>query len=321
MRLFDRLLGRDKSASSGERNWNPWNDDAPKSYSGMWFGCQATEKHINRKISGDSSIGWVEHFLRTYRVAESRGSRCLLLGANEGSMERQLRHFGYQGEILSTDIADRALARAAERANAEGLKGIEYRVADLNKDRFEGPFDFIFAEGVLHHITNAESLLPHLNDILAPNGYMFGVEWAGPFRFQLPDQQIQWVNALLAAVPAELRPQYSGPKGIPPSLEYQKRIHYVRQPEAEVAKADPSEAILGTKLPELVRSAFRVVEWKGFGGTLLSYMGGHFPFERANDERYVEIFVEMLLAMEDKVIESGLFEDEFCAFAATKRRD
>ena len=74
-----------------------------------------------------------------------------------------------------------ATEKQTERANAEGLKGIEYRVADLNKDRFEGPFDLIFAEGVLRHITNAESLLPHLNDILAPNGYMFGVEWAGPF--------------------------------------------------------------------------------------------------------------------------------------------
>lgn len=102
-------------------------------------------------------------------------------------------------------------------------------------------------------------------------------------------------------------------------MEYLQKVYFVKTAEADVAKMDPTEAIAGTKVADLVPEIFRVLEWKGFGGTLLSYMGGHFPFERSDSERYVETFVEMMLLMEDKLIESGLFKDEFFAFAAARK--
>lgn len=317
--VLSRLIGKPDKPISVEENSNPWNADSAKSYNGFWLGTRVAKQHINRKTSGNPEIGWLDHFWSSYGSSLGVESRCLILGANEGWIERRLREVGYRGYILATDIADKALARAKAEAEARGYDNIEYRVADLNTDSFDKPFDCIIAEGVLHHIEQTERILRHLHDILAPSGVLFGVEWSGPFRFQLPPEQVRWVNALLAAVPAELRPQYRGPGGVPPPMEYLQKVYFVKTAEADVAKMDPTEAIAGTKVADLVPEIFRVLEWKGFGGTLLSYMGGHFPFERSDSERYVETFVEMMLLMEDKLIESGLFKDEFFAFAAARK--
>jgi SAM-dependent methyltransferase len=298
---------------------NPWNADTPKSYTGMWIGCKTTQRRINRKVSGDPSLAVFDYQWATYGAHLPASARCLILGANEGWMERALRQKGFHGYILATDIAEKALARARAASDAAGYRDIEYRVADLNTDSFDGPFDVIIAEGVLHHIERTEAMLRRLHGILAPEGVLFGVEWAGPFRFQLPEAQVRWVNALLAAMPGDLRPQYSGPPGVPPDLKYQSRVHYVPPPEEAIRQMDPSEAITGTALRDLIPKIFEVVEWKGFGGTLLAYMSGHFPFERADTDPYVDTFLEMLLGMEEKVIESGLLQDEFFAFVARRR--
>ncbi len=51
---------------------------------------------------------------------------------------------------------------------------------------FDEKFDFIIAEGVLHHISNIESCLLMLNGCLKDDGKMFVTEFEGPFRFHFP---------------------------------------------------------------------------------------------------------------------------------------
>lgn len=300
---------------------NPWNADRPKSYIGMWLGSKAINSKIQKRITGDPNTHWLDYYTSRYCQSffHNPSSRCLILGANEGTMERHLRAAGFAGRILSTDIADRALARAEQESRRLGLTNIEYRLADLNTDTFDGPFDMVVAEGVLHHIEKTERILRHIHDILTPSGFLLAVEWAGPFRFQLPANQVRWINALLAAVPAELRPLYEGPAGVPPPLDYLSRIHYVIAPEASVRDADPTEAIAGEPLRQLLPEVFDIAEWRGFGGTFLSYMTGHFPFELADTDPYVRSFAEMLYEMEQRVIESGLFQDEFFTVAAHRK--
>lgn len=302
---------------------NPWNRERPATYTGTWLSTAIVQRHIRRKITGSPTVAWLDYCLEKYLgpLLRDASSRCLILGANEGWLERYLRASGYNCRILATDIADKALARAREASTALGYRDIEYRVADLNTVEFEGPFDAIIAEGVLHHIENTGRILRHLNDILAPEGILVAQEFEGPFRFQLSETQVKWINAALGCVPGELRPAWNGPPGMPPWVDYTSHIHYIIPPEETIRAMDPSEAVAGPALKKLCPEIFRVIEKKGVGGTLLSYMGGHFPFELADADPYVGRFLELLLTIEDQVIRAGILEDDFVFYVFGKRTD
>jgi SAM-dependent methyltransferase len=295
----------------------------------MWFNSQTCLRAINRKISGDPDVGWFDHALSTYMAealgrAESSRPRnsysCLLLGSNEGWMERRLCAEGFVGHVVATDIAENALARARASAAEAGITNVEYVWADLNTARFDGPFDFIVAEGVLHHIERLDHCLPMLEEALAADGVLIMVEFEGPVRFQLDELQTRWINAALAAVPKALRPFPSSSEALyPPSIDDLQRVHFVPPSEEAVHAIDPSEAVSGPLLRQLVAEMFEIVERKGYGGTLLSYMTGHFDFDRTNDDEFAAAWAELLIALEDTLISSGVLADEFVFTVARKR--
>jgi SAM-dependent methyltransferase len=297
---------------------NPWNEDEPFDYSGVWLGCRSVQRHVNRKTTGDAGLDWFAGALRSHLAVALGASpggkpqaeyRCLMLGASEGGRVRQLCEAGFVGEIVATDIADRALGRAEQAL--KGRQNVRFVVADLNEHRFDGPFDFIVAEGVLHHVENIEPCLRHLHELLEPGGLLVAVEFVGPVRFQLPERQVRWINAALGALPGGLRPLWEGDPELPTDLGYQGRVHFVVPDEEAIRAIDPSEAISGVRLNELLPQIFTVITRRGFGGTLLSYMTGHFPFSRADSDPFVDRFLRMLLEIEDSLIETGVLEDEF----------
>ncbi len=243
-----------------------------------------------------------------------------LFWARKKDGSRELCHKGFEGEIIASDIADKALARAKEKASVLGYTNIKYKVADLNHDSFEGPFDFIFAEGVLHHIENIEMCLTMLNRVLAPNGKIFVQEFVGPVRFQLPEAQVRWINSALNILPKALRPFKGDPDGhLPASVSDNSRVHYVAPTEQSIIEMDPSEALSGPRIKALFPQVFEVVEEVGLGGTLLSYMTGHFDFARANTDPNAEEWLKVLVSIENALINTGILEDEFVFYLLGKR--
>lgn len=310
---------------------NPWNEDKAVSYDGMWLGCETCIKHIQRKVSGDENTHWINYAIEKYLAPaigqkeackDQSAYRCLILGANEGWIERELCRHGFIGEIVASDIADKALARAAEKSKALGYENITYVVADLNEEleNVPGTFDFIIFEGVLHHIVNIESCLQRLESKLVSGGVMLGTEFHGPFRFQLNEHQVNWINAALAVIPKSLRPFPRDEFGNhPASPQENMRVHYVAPSEESIRQMDPSEAICGFKLRELFTNGFDVIEEKGFGGTLLSYMVGHFDFKRANEDAFANSWLKVLIQTEDTLISTGILEDEYVFWVLKKK--
>ncbi|MBE7386049.1 MAG: methyltransferase domain-containing protein [Leptolyngbya sp. SIO1E4] len=331
---FEDEVGLDKNEISLDENEagpdeneansnNPWNADEAVTYDGIWLGCNECAKNIQRKVTGDENTHWLSYTIQNY-LAEAIGKkpsnkaqtsyRCLILGANEGWIERELCKNGFSGEIIASDIADKALSRAAEKSQELGYKNVKYIVADLNGDleEFDGMFDFIIFEGVLHHIENIENCLQILKSKLVNGGLMFGVEHHGPFRFQLPDYQVRWINAALAVLPKTLRPFPRNQEGnYPATPQENMRIFYVPPSEEAIRAWDPSEAISGFKLQDLFSETFEVLERRGFGGTILSYMSGHFDFKRANQDDFANSWLKILMQIEDTLIQTGLLDDEF----------
>jgi len=217
----------------------------------MWIGSTECVKRIQQKISGDERVPWLQYVMNTYMApalgrAETRrpreSYRCLLLGSNEGHMERTLAENGFRGEIVATDIAEKALARARPKSDALGLTNIRHVQMDLNTDSIEGPFDFVIAEGVLHHLVNVERCLRQVDSALRDDGVFVMVEFEGAVRFQLPDLQLRWINAALNVLPKALRPFPQAPEPESPATgEENARVYHPRPPTGTILSRPVAE--------------------------------------------------------------------------------
>jgi SAM-dependent methyltransferase len=224
---------------------------------------------------------------------------------------------------VATDIANNALRRAQQQSEVLGHHNIRHVIHDLNVppgDKFGGPFDFIFAEGVLHHIKNIGPCLEACNRLLKPDGLMFALEFEGPFRFQLSELQTRWINTALAVLPRGLRP-FSDGKDVhtPAGPEYSQKFSFVAPSEDSIAQMDPSEALTGPEIKKLIPEMFDIVERKGFGGTLLSYMTCHFDFKRSNTDAYADRWLKVLMEIEHALIDTGILDDEFVYYVLKKK--
>src|SRR5215471_5672905 len=98
---------------------NPWNTGMSYDYSTMWLGAEICQAYITERTSGSAGLHWLSYAIQNYMLIRPQDdlARCrvLVLGANEGYAERELCSHGFTGEIVSTDIADKALARAKQR--------------------------------------------------------------------------------------------------------------------------------------------------------------------------------------------------------------
>ena len=173
---------------------------------------------------------------------------------------------------------------------------------------------------MLHHIGNIGPCLAECDRLLKPDGYLIAIEFEGPFRFQLSDLQTRWINAALNVLPRGLRPFPDREEPYYPASEEDNRaVHYVPAAEEDVARADPSEALTGPDLKRLFPRVFEVVERKGYGGTLLSYMTGHFDFRRANTDPVSARWLRVLIEVEQALIDTGILDDEFVFYVLRKR--
>jgi SAM-dependent methyltransferase len=312
-------LGRnDAQMSPGDPN--PWNRDVPGSCSSAWVSAKSYSRHLNRQISGDPSVHWLDYALSKYILPQPSDAAILLLGSSEGGMETVLCERGFTGRIVATDIADKALSRAKERAIQRGFNNIVHVQADLNKDHFDDKFDFIIAEGVLHHIERLDECLESLKRSLKSNGLLIGVEYKGPYRFQLPERQVRWINAALGIMPRKLRLlSGDGDQLMPPSLEDQATFHY-GPPSAEAMLAlDPSEAVSGFRLPTLLKDKFRVIEERQMGGSLVMYLDGHFPFDATEHDAFADEWLKVIISIEDTLNHTGILPFENFFFVAGQR--
>lgn len=324
-------------------NSNPWNTNQPFDYSSVWVSSRPIIRSMCRKVCGDEVRGWQQYAMEKYlypaltkweqytddrvkaakhlypRLKRPEEYRCLIVGSNEGVVERQFCGWGFAGEIVASDIADNALARAREQAVAHGYSNIRHLKADLNTDDFSGKFDFIVAEGVLHHIANTERCLEMLHGCLTDDGLLIAAEFFGPFRFQLPPIQVAWINALLGMLPIGLSPMSDNADPRMPIASGGEKVRTYKPPtEQEVMSFDPSEACAGHILEPLLKKVFEVVEYAPAGGTLTTYLQGLIDYNKTSQPPFDE-WMDLAVGIEDLLIRQGVIQSDY-SFYVLKRR-
>ena len=281
-----------------------------------WLQHPSVRERMNVLITGDPKKDKYQYFLEQYCPERfgrrTRVKRALTLGCGHGEFERGLSKYHFAEIHDAVDIADGAVAEATRLAKAEGLTNVRYRVADLNTIRLpECTYDVVFGISAVHHVAQLEHLFREVLLSLKPGGYFLLDEFVGPSQFQWPDEQVTIINEQLDKLPVEYKSAISRPDVIKGCVW--------RHSLEEMNAADPSEAIRSREIVNLLPWYFDVVEFKGYGGTLLHLLlddiAGHFLPE---DPRAMEYLLDFF-QLEDQMIASGKFHHDFATIIARRK--
>jgi SAM-dependent methyltransferase len=274
----------------------------------VWTASPVVRKYLHRLVSGDPAcdwLTWVEH-----AHLEPRLDRALVLGCGSGWLERALVERRRFRSIIACDFAPDSVARARAAAETEGITSIEYRVLDLERDELPpGPFDAVFANDVLHHITGLEPLYMRLNAALAPSGRIIFNEYVGPNRFQYSDERMEIVNRYLRVLPDRLRWDPVAGK-----ILWKRE----RTDATQLVADDPTEAVRSQEVLPLARRFFRPVREYPYGGGLLNPLLFAIVTNFRPGDPWDDRVMSGLCAAEERLTESGEIEPDFYVFVGER---
>jgi len=277
-----------------EADW--WNDPQSQPPGTQWVEVPSVAQNLNRRASDDSAIDWLNHsaiFLSNLL----RPVRALSVGCGFGVIERTLRQRDICQLIHGLDIADSAIQAAKQKAEAEGLQGLTYQVADLNTVTLpRETYDVVYAHASLHHVFQLEHLLDQIKKTLKPNGFFVIYEYVGPSQMQFPQRHLQLADAFLKTIPERYRQmrRKQGVKQEAPRLSLE-----------EMNGSDPSEGIRASEIVPLVVSRFEVRHLRYLGGTLLLLIFNEIAGNFNADDAEIMPLVDALIALDNFLIDSA----------------
>ncbi len=265
---------------------------------GFWMAHLLCRRAINRRVSGDERV-WPLDFL----YASSGGrrfERLLSLGCGTGRLERAVRRLGIATSVEAVDGSAVSVELAREKAREEGIGGIVYRVADLNRLELpRGRYDAVVFHESLHHVASVERLLQRVRRALTPSGLLFLDEWTGPSRDEWDDGRLERARSLFAELPLAWR---KWPELRPP-----------------VEENDPTEAVRSSAILPALRRLFDLTVERPYGGQILSILLPQLSREAISPEAFDGI-VSGWLALEGVELEKRPVSSCYAAILARPRR-
>jgi SAM-dependent methyltransferase len=287
-----------------------WNDGAFTSHveSLVWTASPVVRRYLHRLVTGSPDCDWVTW--AEWKYLPPRVDRALVLGCGSGWLERALAGRGRFESIVACDFAEATVRRAEKTARDMGYGNVEYRVIDLEHELLGGPYGAVFANDVLHHITDLEGITERIHAALAPEGKLFFHEYVGPNRFQYTDARMDLVNRYFRVIPDDLRRDFATGA----VLWRRERL----SAEA-VIREDPTEAVRSEEVLAVARSRFQVEgEHRAGGGLLNPLLFGVVSNFRADDERHAHL-LSVLCAAEERLMDSGELESDFQLFVGSRK--
>ena len=237
-----------------------WGDPQSEAPGTQWVGVPGVAENINRRATGDAKIDWINHS-GSLLARFKKPIRALSLGCGFGQIERILRRRNYCQFVHGVDVAESAIEAAKREAEAEGLDGLTYEVADLNNVTFpKETYDVVYAHACLHHVFHLEHLLDQIKRTLRKDGLFVVQEYIGPSQMQFPQKHLHLADIFLKAIPERYRRLRTRPG---------TKQQAPRLPLETMNNCDPSEAIRATEIVPLIASRFEVKHFCYLAGSLL----------------------------------------------------
>lgn len=274
-----------------------------------WLQIPAVHRRINYKITG-YTVDRFQYFLDRYLAGRLPVERALTLGCGGGDLERGMAQYKFARRHEAIDLFQDAIRAADAAAQNAGLHHISYFVGELNSLKIErGVYDVIFGVSSIHHVARLEHVFEQVRAALKPGGFFFLDEYIGPSRFQWTDTQLRLMNEQLLNLPPAFRRSVS--------VEGQLKDKVIRKTVECMIAEDPSEAVRSAEIVPLLSRYFNVVEFKGYGGSLLFELLADIAGNFAGDDPEVAAHLNHLFKSEDDWIENGTLAHDFAVIIAT----
>ena len=141
---------------------NVLSDLGPLYHSYRWFGVdneQIPGMYEKNQRAKEAIIGsYILHSLAKCSQGQNPTSFCELFCA-DGYYAMLARHFGATNSVGIDNDRDGHFEKGHAIADRLGLKGCEFRKADVNDIGNQGQFDIVANVGGLYHVTNPEDIL------------------------------------------------------------------------------------------------------------------------------------------------------------------
>jgi 2-polyprenyl-3-methyl-5-hydroxy-6-metoxy-1,4-benzoquinol methylase len=252
-------------------------------------------ENMNRGATGDPGIDWINHSA-SLLAHFKKPIKALSLGCGFGVIERVLRRGDFCQLVHGVDVAEGAIEGARKTAEAEGLDGLTYEVADLNTAKFPAEtYDAVYVHAALHHVFQLEHLLDEIKQTLKPTGLFVVYEYVGPSQMQFPRRDLTLADAFLNAIPERYR-SMRRLKGI--------KTEAFRFSLNMMNSSDPSESIRASEIIPLTASRFELKHFRYVGGTLLLLIFGEIAHNFKEDDAEVMPLVKALIALDNFLIDN-----------------
>ncbi|MEM9147184.1 MAG: class I SAM-dependent methyltransferase [Pseudomonadota bacterium] len=111
-------------------------------------------------------------------LAVPKGGRVMDAGCGFGDTACWLaEQVGPEGRVVGIDCCDAFLAYGREDAATRHLSNIDFHVADIESQQFDGDFDMIFSRFGTMFFTNPVRALRNMRTALKPGGTMTNIVW------------------------------------------------------------------------------------------------------------------------------------------------
>ena len=132
--------------------------------------------HAKLDVDAASDAPW--HRMIKARLVPERdlsGRRVLEIGCGRGGFACWLaRHPSPPREVVAADFSPAAIAKAEQYAAAQGVRGVRWEVADIQKlEQFGEEFDTVISCETVEHVPDPPLAVRQLARVLKPGGRLF----------------------------------------------------------------------------------------------------------------------------------------------------
>jgi SAM-dependent methyltransferase len=286
-----------------------WNSDLFVGHmeSLVWTSSSVVRRYLHRLVSGNPDCDWVTWV--EWKHLPPVAGRALVIGCGSGWLERGLAMRGRFESIVACDLARDAVERARAEAARLGFSQIEYRIVDLEHENLEGTYDAVFANDVLHHITDLEGIFARIHDALVPGGKLLFNEYTGPNRFQYSNERMDLINRYFRLLPNDLRRD-------PYTRKVIKRRERVDR--KRLIRDDPTEAVRSEEVLSAARQRFQTEHEYPYGGGLLNpLLYGIIRNFREDDPEHQRL-LQSFCDAEARLFETGHLEPDFSVYVGSR---
>jgi 2-polyprenyl-3-methyl-5-hydroxy-6-metoxy-1,4-benzoquinol methylase len=274
-----------------------WSDPESEAPETQWVRVPGVVENMNRRATGDPAIDWINHSA-SLLTSFAKPIKALSIGCGFGIIERTLRRHDFCQLIHGVDVAENAIESARKTAQAEGLDGLTYEVADLNTVQFPAEtYDIVYAHAALHHIFQLEHILDQIRQTLKPGGVLVAYEYIGPSQMQFPRRDLELADMFLKLIPERYR-KLQRRKGI--------KEEAFRFSLDAMNRSDPSEGIRASEIVPLIASRFELKHFRYVGGTLLLLIFNEIAGNFNENDSEIMPLVDALITLDNFLIDNAV---------------